>query len=237
MSRNVLGQMLGVLGVALAVAVGATAAPTERGFLSIDIHDGTPYSPIWGATSGMVLGNFMTWPDDTFDEGFIVQRIWFYHGGDYAESGIPYELHLVYRNHYSDGHDEFSQSRVDQYSTTCNYCWEELDVSYWFAIGGSDEEGTYGVFIRPLAGGGADGPQPRLWLDHYPDHEHLSALLDVDFLTRSIPADRRGDRDLYELILYYSDYGMGEVLLGMEIESDGIVAVEPTSFSAVKSLY
>ncbi|MEZ4397464.1 MAG: hypothetical protein R3C71_11180 [Candidatus Krumholzibacteriia bacterium] len=228
--------MLAALG--LGVPSSATAAPTERGFLSIDIHDGVPYSPIWGPTSTTVVGNFMTWPDDTFDEGFIVQRIWFYHGGDYAESGIPYEVHLIYRIRYSDGSEGFSFQRLNEYTTTCNYCWEELDVFHWFALGGSNEEETFGVFIRPLAGGGADGHHPMLWRDQSSDHVHLSAILNTWFGRDTAPApEPPGDRDLYTLGIYFSDYGMGEILLGMEIESDGIVVVEPTSFSAVKSLY
>jgi hypothetical protein len=213
---------------------GGSAAPGERGLLGIDIHDGAPYAPVWASSEDQAVGNFMTWID-TWDEGFIIQRIWFYHGGDYADSGVPYEVHLVRRIRYGGGEEGFSYQGHYARATTCNYCWEELDTFLWFAIGGSDEESTLGVFICPL--GGWISPEPRLWRDHDVDHEHLSALLNLWFSPVPNRGPAGGDRDLYSVDYYFSDYGMGEALLGMEIESDAIVAAEPTSFSAVKSLY
>lgn len=210
---------------------GAAAEP--RGLLSIDIHDGIPYAPILVAAPEAIAGNFMTWVD-TWGEGFIVQRVWFYHGGSYAESGVPYEIHLIERDRFEGGVEYFSHIASFQQVTTCNYCWEETGPLYWSPNGGSNEESTFGVFIRPSSAGGAEGGRPLLWRDRYANHEHLAALLDVYFGRGPATA---GDRDPYELNYYFSDYGQGEVLLGMEIESSVIVPTESSSFSAVKSLY
>lgn len=218
----------------LALCWGAAAAE-PRGLLSIDIHDGVPYAPILVASPAAMAGNFMTWVD-TWGEGYIVQRIWFYHGGSYAESGVPYEVHYIYRERYEGGIEVFFYDGVIERTTTCNYCWEEIDVHHWNAEGGSNEESTLGVFIRPSSHGGAEGGRPLLWRDRYANHEHLAALLDVYFSPGPTAAGP-GDRDLYELNYYFSDYGQGEVLLGMEIESSVIVPTESSSFSAVKSLY
>jgi len=212
---------------------GCPAAAEPRGLLSIDIHDGVPYAPILVASPSAIAGNFMTWVD-TWGEGFIVQRMWFYHGGSYAESGVPYEIHLIERNRFEGGVEYFSLIASFQRETTCNYCWEETGPLYWSPIGGSNEESTFGVFIRPSSHGGALGGRPLLWRDRYANHTHLAALLNVYFGSGPAAA---GDRDLYELNYYFSDYGQGEVLLGMEIESSVIVPTESSSFSAVKSLY
>ena len=232
-SRLLAGVVL-LVSLGLCVTHSVVEAEEARGHLTINIHDGIPYVPIPGVDQYKVVGNFMTWVD-TWDEGFILERIWFYHGGNYADSGIPYAVHLIRRLQVDDG-EWFSQVLTFERSTTCNDCWETVEVGLWDS-GGSDEQNTFGVFIQPLAGGGAPGPQPRVWRDCCTNHEHLAALLRLDRGPRSGQAIVARDRDSYSLIGYYSDIGAGEVLLGMEIESDVIVATEPSSFSAVKSLY
>lgn len=225
------------IGLGTFLVDGGSVAAADRGHLTINIHDGIPYVPIPGVTQDMVVGNFMTWVD-TWGSGFRVLRIWFYHGGNYAESGIPYEVHFVRRLQLGNGEEYFAYMGVRPYITTCNNCWEIInEPTYWDADGGSDDENSFGIFIRPLAGGGAPGPQPRVWRDCCTDHEHLAALLRINFAPTPSQVVEPGSRDLYSLIGYYSDIGAGEALLGMEIESDVIVATEPSSFSAVKSLY
>lgn len=173
---------------------------------------------------------------DTWGYGFKVERIWFYHGGDYPDSGIPYQVHFIRRSRLQGDETYYQMSYFDR-ETTCNYCWEELWLGYNVWQDGSDEDLTFGVFVRPFGGGGGAGYWPRLWRDQSTDHEQLAAIMEVwwppPFLNKG--ADNRDDP--YSLWYYHSDAGLGEVLLGMEVSSDIIVASEETSFSTIKSLY
>ncbi len=210
------------------------AAADPSGLMSIDIHDGEPWAPIWDGGTTKAIGNFMP-GIDTWGYGFEVERIWFYHGGDYPDSGIPYQLHFIQR--IRNGEEEiYDQLLYFDWETTCNYCWEELTLGYNVWDVGSDEDYTFGVFIRPYGGTAADR-WPRLWLDQSPDHEQLAAVMNVWWPPPFSSRGAVGRDDPYSLRFYYSDAGLGEVLLGMEVSSDIITATEETSFSTIKSLY
>lgn len=204
------------------------------GSLIIDIHDGQPWGPNYDITENFASGNFMP-GIDTWGTGFTVERLWFYHGGPYAESGVPYQVHFIVRDR---GHvpETYSTTVYFNRTTSCNYCWEELILGFPVIAMGSDDEVTFGVFVRPF-GGSAVNPAPLLWHDCCPNHDQLAATFWVSYPPPPGPAAAIGDRDVYELLYYYSDLGLGEVLLGMEVSSDVIVPTEAMSFSAVKSLY
>lgn len=213
------------------------AAADSAGSMIIDIHDGMPWVYLSDPAPYYMPGNFMP-GIDTWDVGFRVDRIWFYHSGGYEDSGIPYQIWMFYRYHIED-HDELSLLGYWERSTTCNHCWEDVTLNH-MVWGGSDETNTVGVFIRPLGGTGGGGYQPRLWRDQGPDHDQLAALIWNGWHDPASGAGlpgAAGDRDLFEVEYYYSDWGAGEILLGMQVSSDGIVAAAPSNFSVLKSLY
>jgi len=222
-----------VLVVCLAAVGGRPSRADTVGHMNIDIHDGIPFSAISVVGYHGAVGNFMT-GIDTWGTGFTVERVWFYHGGSYADSGVPFRIHFI-RRVLIEGEETFWLQYYYDSQTTCNYCWEDVPIVVWFGGQGSDAENTFGVFIQPLGAG--VGSRPRLWHDRYANHPHSAALIGVYWDLASNSGSPPGDRDLYGVDYYFSDYGFGEVLLGMEISSDVIVATEPTSFSAVKSLY
>jgi hypothetical protein len=205
------------------------------GIMIIDIHDGEPWAANWDTGPTYMSGNFMT-GIDTWGTGFWVERIWFYHGGDYPDSGAHYQIHFVWRFRYGDDEEFYCGTYLDRY-TTCNYCWEELEIDYPIWDAGSDEDTTFGVFIRPFDGTGGSGFHPRLWRDRYADHYHLAALLDVSWPPPPEPGSNVGNRDPYHVQYYNSDSGLGEVLLGMEVSSDVITSTQEMNFSTIKSLY
>lgn len=204
------------------------------GSLIIDIHDGQPWGPNYETDEDYASGNFMP-GIDTWGVGFTVERLWFYHGGPYSESGVPYQVHFIVRDRGQQPEHYYMEYYFDR-ATTCNYCWEELDLGIPIPNDGSDEEVTFGVFVRPI-GGSAVNPAPLLWHDCCPNHVQLAATFFVSYPFSSEPDRDSRSRDVYELLYYYSDLGLGEVLLGMEVSSDVIVPTEAMSFSAVKSLY
>lgn len=231
---------LRILMALLFIAFSGAAVADTTGTMIIDLHDGQPWAPNWDTSPWVASGNFMpgidTWG---WGGGFTVERIWFYHGGDYEESGEPYQIHFLFRDR--SGQEETYElfTYLDR-STTCNYCWEELVIDWHCGLCGSDEIETFGVFIRPFGGSAGSGFAPMLWRDGYPNHTQLAALLSVYFPLRESDQalDRNGgERDPYSLLYYNSDHGLGEVMLGMEVSSDLITANESISFSAVKSLY
>lgn len=222
-----------VLLIWFAAAGGGPSRADTAGHMNIDIHDGVPFSAISVVGANGAVGNFMT-GIDTWGVGFMVERVWFYHGGNYAESGVPYRVHFIHRV-LIEGEETFWLTDYYDRQTTCNYCWEVIQTAGYYPEQGSDEEDTFGVFIQPLGVG--VGSRPQLWHDRYANHPHSAALIGVYWNLASNVGSPPGDRDLYGLDYYFSDYGFGEVLLGMEISSDVIVATEPSSFSAVKSLY
>jgi hypothetical protein len=227
-------------GIAMAVILlgllGFSSAQADTGgSMDIDIHDGQPWVPIWDTDPSSATGNFMT-GIDTWDYGFKVERIWFYHGGDYPDSGIPYQIHLVQRFRYGDD-ETFYQLAYRDRETTCNHCWEEVSLGYNVWGAGSDEVTTFGVFIRPFGGSAGGGYWPMLWRDQAADHDQLAALLNVYWPPPYLGASAGGRDDPYSLFYYNSDSGLGEVLLGMEVSSEVITSTEEASFSTIKSLY
>jgi hypothetical protein len=205
------------------------------GHMDIDIHDGEPWVPLWGPDPLSGAGNFMT-GIDTWGIGFKVEQIWFYHGGDYPDSGQPYQINMIYRFTNDAGEEQLMIYHTHDAETTCNHCWETVDFGVNVWNWGSNEEQTFGVFIRPVEGTGGSGYWPRLWRDRYVDHHHLAALLNFGSIQPE-PGTALGGRDVPIVEYYYSDYGAGEVLLGMEISSDVITSVGETNFSTIKSLY
>ncbi len=61
------------------------------GTIDIDIHDGEPWAAIWDTDRLSATGNYM-YDAEGMSMAFKVERIWFYHGGDYPESELPYQL-------------------------------------------------------------------------------------------------------------------------------------------------
>ncbi|MBM4118703.1 hypothetical protein FJ251_13400 [bacterium] len=205
------------------------------GSLIIDIHDGQPWSPNYETGAHYASGNFMPGLD-TWGSYFVVERLWFYHGGPYAESGVPYQVHFMVRDREQLPEHYYVEFYFDR-TTTCNYCWEELVLGYpIIGYGPDDDTSDLGVFIRPF-GGSVVNPAPLLWHDCCPNHDQLAATFWVSFPPPPEPTSGPQVRDMYELLYYYSDLGLGEVLLGMEVSSDVIVPTGSMSFSAVKSLY
>lgn len=222
------------LAVLLIFAYTGGAQAEGAGTMILDIHDGAPCAQNVDTSDIFASGNFMT-GIDTWGYGFRVDRMWFYHGGNYADSGEPYQVHFIRRVQYSSGVEYVMQEYFDR-ETTCNYCWESFDVGFNVWQDGSDEESTFGVFVRPF-GGLSASPAPMLWRDCQSDHEQSSAIFRVYFPPPPGPAGGAQERDTYGLLYYFSDWNAGEVLLGMEITSDGIVSTEAGSFSTIKSLY
>ncbi len=135
-------------------APGLDSANAEiLGHMDIDIHDGEPWSPLWDPYPRSGIGNFMT-GIDTWGIGFKVERIWFYHGGDYPDSGQPYRINMLYR---FVGEEELMAIGYFDTETTCNHCWETVDLGFNVWDMGSDEEQTFGVFIQPVEGTGGSG--------------------------------------------------------------------------------
>jgi len=216
------------------VALLGFATDSHAALFSYDIHDGVPANPLYTVNYNHTAGNFMIGIEvPEYTGWFTVERIWFYHGGDYAESGVPYRVYLVFRSIAHPSGDEMflEESELDG-QTTCNYCWEEVDV-HWFFNGSSTFDCAAGIFLRPLAGTAAS-PEPQFWVDICPNHYHLACVLSV---LDKAGGNREVDRDMLYFDFYMSDYGIGEVLVGMEIDNPFVTPVETRTFSAVKSLY
>ena len=211
--------------VSAALLMQVLVVPSEADILEIDIHDGTPWTPNVDAGDDFPSGNFFTLDPVIWILGFRVQRVWFYHEGQYPDSGEPYEVQFFYRLANLDGSESFAYIRRYSATTTCNACWESLSTSFDVYPGGDPEGVSIGAFVVPL-GGTPASPSPMVWRDRYPNVPHSGAILDIGFWA---PPPY--------VWYYFSDYGMGEVMLGMEISSDGIVGTEDTSFSTIKSLY
>lgn len=202
----------------------ALAAPAlvQADAIVVNIHDGQPWNPLYGQNQTFVAGNFM--PGLTAYDGVWVNRIWFYHGGnDYAYAGVPYAIHVLKREVLDGGGEVFFPSNEVYRETTCNFCWEEVLLGTW-VNGHLNANKTLGVFFRPL-GGSIAIQTPRIWVDRFVNYEHAAASLDYSY-----PVE-------YTNPAYFSDYGIGEVMLGAEISGDVIVPTGETSFSAIKSLY
>lgn len=211
------------------LALLALAAPSiSRGeTLILNIHDGVPWNSVYGITSGEVVGNFIPGLH-TVGYVTVIERIWFYHGGpDYASSGIPYEVQVAVRHQHGPGgdYDEFAHVAGIERMTTCNFCWEEIVIGQPVGIGYLGGVIQVGVFFRPLGGHPGLGV-PRIWVDAAPNYEHAATML--EFYESPIH---------YGNHWYFSDGGVGEVMIGMEISGDVVTPTEPMSFSALKSLY
>ncbi len=206
------------------------------GTMDIDIHDGEPWRAIWDPDRYSATGNYM-YDAEGMSTAFKVERIWFYHGGDYPDSGLPYQLHIILRHRDDFGGEDYTSMRVRDRETTCNYCWEEYVIGFNIWDGLNDRY-AIGVFIRPVEGTGGSGFFPRLWRDRYTNHDQLAAVMNVWYPPPPTGTpSAEGGRDQYTLWYYNSDYGVGEVLLGMEISSDVITSAGESSFSTIKSLY
>jgi hypothetical protein len=223
-----------VVGLTVALVMLGVAQTAEAVLISYDIHDGVPANPLYTVNYYSTAGNFMIGIEvPEYTGWFTVERIWFYHGGDYAESGVPYRVYLAYRAiAYPGGIEHFGQERELDGQTTCNYCWEEVDV-HWFFNSSSTFDFAAGIFLRPLSGTPAS-PEPQFWVDICPNHYHLACVLSV---LDKAGGNREVDRDMLYFDFYMSDYGIGEVLVGMEIDNPFVTPVETRTFSAVKSLY
>lgn len=222
-----------VVGLTVVLVVLGVAQTAEAVLISYDIHDGIPWNPLFTVSYNRTAGNLMPGIEVPFGEYFYVERIWFYHGGDYPESGVPYRVYLMYRSiAQPSGDEDFMYFNQTEQLTTCNYCWEEIDVQ-WFVAGSSTFDDAIGIFIQPLSGSPAI-PAPQLWIDSCSDHYHLACVLFVHGKSGDRPT---GGRDYFDFEFYMSDYGMGEVLVGMEVENPFVTPVETRTFSAVKSLY
>ncbi len=182
-----------------------------RETLTLDFHDGVPAWQIDFLGEPQSVGNFMTGINVGPAGVYYVKRVWFYHGGDYEDSGVPYNLYLVNRNS-APGDDSCHEIYYLQSATTCNYCWEYHDVN-WFVVGDSDLYDTIGLFVQPL-GGMFTRADPKLWIDASSNHHHVGAILSPRIYPDVPPGQDRSSFDIQE---YTSDAGVGEVLVGMEI--------------------
>ena len=227
-SRNSLGAGSAVALLLLLVFVPLAFPPVAASeTLILEIHDGTPWNPLYGVNDGFVVGNFI--PDLYAYGGIIViERIWFYHGGsDYADSGVPYEVQIAARHQHGPGSedDEFFYEGGTERTTTCNFCWEEVVIGDPVGIGYLGGVIQIGVFFRPLGGPFASGT-PRIWVDAWPDYEHAATM--IEYTNSPIG---------YGNHWYFSDGGVGEIMIGMEISGDVVTPTKSMSFSALKSSY
>ncbi|MCB9516261.1 MAG: hypothetical protein R3C71_05460 [Candidatus Krumholzibacteriia bacterium] len=221
-----LRRLLGVVIATCALALLARSAPAE--LVTFQYHDGQPAYPLSGLNEHYLAGSFM-YPIQPASGIWYIPEFSFYHGGDYPDSGQYYEVWLCARLESEDLYALGTSLGV--FTTTCNDCWEHLsfgNIPWNFP---SDEDESVGIFVRPLSGSYVQ-PAPVLWGDAAVDHEHISVVFDY-YETEP----RNGDRDHIANPEYMSDFGLGEILLTVTVSLDEIVAVEPTSWSAIKSLY
>jgi hypothetical protein len=198
----------------------------------LNFHDGTPDWQIWYGNEMESMGNFMPGIDVGPSGTYEIKRAWFYHGGDYEESGVPYNLYIVNRVGDDWGDPSVSEYFNLQSETTCNHCWEYNDINITVP-GSSDESSTIGLFVQAL-GGIMTNANPKFWLDATSDFHHVGAVL---WTTNYNDTARAQDRATHAVHEYMSDSGGGEVLVGMEIEGDFIVPTAEITFSTIKSLY
>ncbi len=230
-----IGRVLNLQAFAIMCLVVALASPPdancdEARTTTFSYHDGVPNQ--YAATDGRLyaLGTFF-YPTDS-GRYYLASKFRFYHGYDYPppQVGYEYRLYLVYRD-LSDN-DYFTvhinpQTHLPPLTTTCNYCWEEIDIPYWampIMIGGDTFDRCLGLFIRPESDSwppSLDYPFP--WIDSATDYPMTTS--EIIFYLDS--------EEAYEAV--YSD--MGELLIDIEIIYLDEIAVEETTFSKLKQIW
>ena len=176
------------------------------------------------------MAGIFFFPTD-YERPYVISRVRFYHGGDYGPGQTParYRLVVVYREimgsehhfQFMDAYPHLSQPLLE---TTCNYCWEEVEIPIYalpILFGNTEEEG-FGVFLYRATQLEVGRYAPQPWLDAAVDHP----------LTTCLPLIN-SDLDVYDAPCTE----LGDMLIDVEITYLDEVGIEEISFSTLKSLY
>jgi hypothetical protein len=213
------------------ILLGATPAlAQESQSVEFSYHDGVPYyHGLEGGGDHNLVGLFF-FPTD-YNRPFLISKVRFYHGGDYGplQPTVNYRLVVVYRNIYGAEDDflfidAYPRLSLPTLETTCNYCWEEVEIpnlALPILFGNTEVEG-FGIFLYEATqlSDGHYAPQP--WLDAAVDYPLTTCLPLFD-----------GDWHFYDAPCTE----LGDMLMDVEITYLDEISTEEISFSTVKSYY
>jgi hypothetical protein len=220
----------GLLVLGLLLLGAASALAQESQSVVFSYHDGVPYYHGTEGGGDYSLAGLFFFPTD-YDRPFVITKVRFYHGGNYGTGPSPtsFRLVVVYREiGGSDHHFQFiyayPRPELAPLETSCNYCWEEVEIPNWglpILWGNTQLEG-YGIFLYEATQltDGHYAPQP--WLDAAVDHP----------LTTCLPLIN-SDWDVYEAPCTE----LGDMLMDVEIAYLDEISTEEISFSTLLSYY
>ncbi len=218
--------------IALSIMGSSPEARSQEMRTTFAYHDGVPDHHIMSDGDNSALGTFF-FPTDS-DRLYQVTTFRFYHGYEYPppQVGYGYRLYLVYRDLADEDYftvHTYPDTDLPPLSTTCNYCWEELEIPWWgfpVLIGGDTFNDCLGIFIRPEEDEHppplADFPFP--WID---------AVTDFPMTTAQIDFYAYPPNEIYNAT--YSN--VGELLIDIEITYMDETATDETSISKLKRIW
>ncbi len=227
-SRAIFGLIL-IATTAVFLAVPPPEALGQEFRTTFALHDGIPSQYIPTDGDHNAIGTFF-YPTD-YGRLYQVTKVRFYHGYNYPppQVGYEYRLYLVYRDlsdsDYLTVH-VYPRADLPPLATTCNYCWEELEIPWWglpVLLGGDTFNECLGLFMRPESTDNALD-YPFLWVDAATDFPQTSSTVDFSFI----------DTDNITGATYST---IGDLLIDIEITYMDETATDESSFSVLKQIW
>ncbi len=224
---------LSLITVTVLLLLGSSSEALSQDFRTIfAYHDGIPDNHRMTDGNCCALGTFF-YPTD-YGRLYQVTTFRFYHGYNYPppQVGYGYRLYLVYRDLADEDYFTvhiYPDTDLPPLYTTCNYCWEELEIPWWglpVLIGGDTYNNCLGIFVRPEED---DFPPPVL---DYP-FPWIDAVTDFPMTTAQIFFSAYPPDEIYDAA--YSD--IGEFLIDIEITYMDETAIDETSISKLKRIW